>query len=156
MTATVVTRRVAAVPHRTAGEAWTVVAALLATPGSAAHDELLAAAGPAVMLIAEEATAANPIVVTAGSGPRYRIYTLHGDAAISGDAGEQPLPTLPGQDDGWRVALPCGADDLDDVAGALAAAPHVTAYAPGAPAEAGAAAAFPGRLTVDRSQLGAT
>jgi len=46
MTATVVARRVAAVPQRTAGEAWRVVAGLVAAPGTAAHDELLRAAGP--------------------------------------------------------------------------------------------------------------
>lgn len=160
MTASVISRRVVAVPHRTAGETWRVVVSLVAAPGSAAHDELLRAAGPAGMLIAEEATASNPIVVTSSAGPRYRIYTLHGEAAIGGDAAEQPLPTLPADADGWSVALPCGADDLDDVVVALASAPHVTAYGPDAdtgraPAADSAAAAPAGRLTVDRSRLGA-
>ena len=160
MTATILARRVAAVPHRTAGDAWRIVAGLIAAPGTAAHDELLRSAGPAGMLIAEEATAADPIIVTASTGPRYRIYTLHGEAAIDGDATEQPLPTLPAAMDDWSVALPCGADDLDDVVAALAAVPHVTAYAPqadtgGAPAANSAAAAPTGPLAVDRSRLGA-
>ncbi len=160
MTATVVARRVAAVPQRTAGEAWRVVAGLVAAPGTAAHDELLRAAGPAGMLIAEEATAADPIVVTASIGPRYRIYTLHGDGATGGDAAEQPLPTRPADADGWSVALPCAADDLDDVVAALLAAPHLAAYVPGADVSGtrsadSASAALPSRLLVDRSRLGA-
>lgn len=158
MTATVVSRRVAAVPHRTAGEAWRVVAGLVVAPGTTAHDELLRAAGPAGMLIAEEATAADPIVVTASAGPRYRIYTLHGDGATGCDAAEQPLPTLPADAGGWSVALPCAADDLDDVVAALAAAPHLTAYVPDADASGarsadGAGAAPVGRLVVDRCRL---
>lgn len=163
MTGTLVSRRVAAVPYRTAGEAWRVVAGLVAEPGTAAHDELLRAAGPAGMLIAEETTSADPIVVTSSSGPRYRIYTLHGDAAVDGAASEQALPTLPADGDGWAVALPCGPDDVDDVVGALASAPHVTTYVPdtagaaglSAPGAVAGGAMRNGRLSVDRSRLGA-
>lgn len=49
--------------------------------------------------------------------------------------------------------MPCPADDLDDVAQALAALPHVVARAADdAPPPAAKAAAFR-PLTVDRSQL---
>ena len=151
--ATVIARRVAAVPERRAGDAWRVVADLLAAPGTAAHDELLRASGPASMLIAQETTAQSPIVATAGDGPRVRIYTLHGSAASDGDVHEAPLPSRPCDSTGWQVTVPCPADDLDDVAQALAALPHVAARAAGdaPPPAAKATASRP--LTVDRSQL---
>ena len=75
------------------------------------------------MLIAEEYTSEAPIVVMPAAGDRVRIYTVHGAAAIEG---EEPaaLATWPLAESGWRISLPCGAVDLDDVRTALELHPH--------------------------------
>lgn len=160
MSVTVVARRISAVPFRTAGETWRVIADLLATPGTEGHGELLAAAGPAAMLIAEEHTRDAPILVTADSGPQIRLYTLHGDRALGDGTDETPLPDRPADRPGWHLQLPCSGEDLDDVTTALTGHAHlsvrdVAEVAEAAASTAGAIATRPsGRLVVDRSQLG--
>lgn len=161
MTATVIARRMNAVPVRTARETWQLTAELLADPGTPEHAELMAAAAAATMVISGEVTRTTPIVVTADTGPRVRIYTLHGEDAFGGTEDETVLPSRPCTVPGWTVQLPCLPDDLDDVTAALSSLPHVWAYAAEDDAATVAASttaptARSGRLTVDRSALGAS
>ncbi|HVF05267.1 MAG TPA: hypothetical protein VNA20_10530 [Frankiaceae bacterium] len=139
---TVLARRIAAVPKRTSTDTWRAIAALLAAPGSPAHAELTAVTNVAGMLIAEECTRDNPIVVTAAAGPRVRIYTVHGEDALDDDeVNESPLAAYPTDEDQWQVALPCQADELASIAAALAAHPRVAAHADDDDASAVTAAA---------------
>ncbi len=110
---TVVARRIAATPARSASEAWAVMVNLLAADkNSDARKELESISGIASNLIADEAFMSAAGVVY-GSGPRVRLYCLYGDAAITGDnASESTLAFNPTEGD-WRMSLPCPADDLD-------------------------------------------
>ncbi len=81
-------------------------------------DELLAVAGIAASIIADQAPKDAAIVVTC-DGPRTRIYCLYDDDAIDGsDANEDALGFDPLKGD-WRVSLPCPEDDLAWVQAAL-------------------------------------
>jgi hypothetical protein len=85
---------------------------------SDARRELESIAGIASNLIADEAFEGAAGVVY-GSGPRVRLYCLYGDKAISGDkASESALAFNPTEGD-WRMSLPCPAEDLAWVRGAL-------------------------------------
>jgi hypothetical protein len=127
MSATIIVRRVAATPARSAAEAWEVVADLVAPQGSATRQELDQVAGITMSLIAAEAMRISPIVVT-GRGPRLRIYCLYDDEAILGEgASENPLAWRQ-DDDGWTMSLPCPPEDLSWVRSALArVSTHITA-----------------------------
>ena len=84
----------------------------------AARTELLAVAGIAASVIADQAPKDAAITVTC-DGPRTRIYCLYDEDAIDGtDANEDALGFDPLKGD-WRVSLPCSADDLAWVQGAL-------------------------------------
>lgn len=125
---TVVARRIASIPKRTSVDTWRVIADLLADPGGAAHNELLAVTNVVAMLIADENTRDTPIIVTASAGPRVRIYTLHEDSALDEDeVQELPLSAYPTDEAEWELSVPCADSDLDFVRSALAAHPHVTA-----------------------------
>ena len=116
---TVASRTFACTPRRDAAATWKAIVDLL-TGGKEgpAHKELLAVAGVAASTLADQAARDAAIVVTC-DGPRTRIYCLYDDDAIEGsDANEEPLgfDALAGD---WRVSLPCLADDLSWVQGAL-------------------------------------
>jgi hypothetical protein len=116
---TVASRTFRSNPQRNALQTWTVIVDLL-TQGkaNAARTELLAVAGVAASVIAEQAPKDAAIVVTC-DGPRTRIYCLYDDDAIDGaDANEDVLGFDPLKGE-WRVSLPCPADDLAWVQGAL-------------------------------------
>ena len=116
---TVVRRTIRSTPHRGALATWTAIVDLL-TRGEAcaARTELLAVAGVAASVIADQAPSDAPIVVTC-DGPRTRIYCIYDDDAIDGsDANEDALGFDPLEGD-WRVSLPCLAEDLVWVQGAL-------------------------------------
>lgn len=121
----VISRRVSSVPVRTSVGTWNAVIALLTAPGQAARGSLEAITNIAAMLITEEYTRDAPIVITPPAGPRVRIYTLHGAAAIDGGEDESPLATWPLAESGWRLSLPCGIEDIDDIRTALAPYPHI-------------------------------
>lgn len=115
---TVVARRVAATPARSASEAWCVIVNLVAPSDDAARKELQGIEGVASCIIAEEALKSDACVVH-GSGPRLRVYCLYNEDAITGeDTHEAPLTFCPTEGD-WRMSLPCPADDLDWVQTAL-------------------------------------
>lgn len=116
---TVARRTFRSTPERSALATWKVIVDLL-TRGTLgeARVELLAVAGVAASIIADHAPSDAPIVVTC-DGPRTRIYCLYDDDAIDGSgANEAPLGFDPLNGD-WRVSLPCPADDLPWVQGAL-------------------------------------
>ncbi|TNH24731.1 hypothetical protein FHG89_24435 [Micromonospora orduensis] len=119
----VVSRQVPSVPVRTSVATWTTIIGLLTPPDASARADLEAVTSTVAMLIAEEYTREAPIVVMPVAGDRVRIYTLHGAAAVEG---EDPaaLATWPLAEAGWRISLPCGAADLDDVRIALEPHPH--------------------------------
>jgi hypothetical protein len=117
---TTAARRVAAVPVRSSVDTWHAICDLLAPPASVARAELDAITPVAAVLIAEECTAAAPLVVTANGGPRVRVYTVHGDDAAEAQHDELPLATWPCDRDNWAVSLPCTAADLPEMTAALA------------------------------------
>lgn len=121
----VISRRVSSVPVRTSVETWNTIVALLAEPGDSARASLEAITSIAAMLITDEYTRGTPIVVAPATGPRVRVYTVHGTAAIDDDADETPLSTWPLAEPGWRLSLPCGIDDIDDVRAALRQYPGI-------------------------------
>jgi hypothetical protein len=116
---TVASRTFKSTPGRDAGRTWTAIVDLL-TQGkvSDARAELLAVAGVAASVIADQAPKHAAITVTC-DGPRTRIYCLYDDDAVEGsDANEEALGFDPLKGD-WRVSLPCLADDLAWVQSAL-------------------------------------
>ncbi len=116
---TVASRTFRSTPHRDAHDSWLAIVALLSRNHTgAANVELLAVAGIAASVIADQAPRDAAIVVTC-DGPRTRIYCLYDDHAIDGgDANEDALGFDPLKGD-WRVSLPCLADDLAWVQRAL-------------------------------------
>lgn len=116
---TVARRTFRSTPERDSMASWTAIVDLL-TQGKSGRTrlELLAVAGVAASIIADQAPADAPIVVTC-DGPRTRIYCLYGDDAVDGSgANEDPLGFDPLNGD-WRLSLPCPADDLIWVQAAL-------------------------------------
>lgn len=116
---TVASRTFRSSPQRDALQTWTAIVDLL-TQGTigTGRTELLAVAGVAASVIADQAPKDAAIVVTC-DGPRTRIYCLYDDDSVDGsDANEDALgfDALKGD---WRVSLPCLADDLGWVQGAL-------------------------------------
>jgi hypothetical protein len=116
---TVASRTFKSTPERDAASTWAAIVDLL-TQGKAgtARNELLAVAGVAASVIADQAPKEAAITVTC-DGPRTRIYCLYDDDAVEGsDANEEALGFDPLQGD-WRISLPCQADDLAWVQSAL-------------------------------------
>ncbi len=107
---TVIARRVASSPARTAGETWRKIVEMLGADDTA-QQELAFAAGVACSAIASDATKDDAIVIW-GGGSRVRVYTLFGDDAITGDGvNEDALVTSPCKGD-WQMSIPCPAEDL--------------------------------------------
>lgn len=115
----VASRTFKSTPGRDAARTWTAIVDLL-TRGKEGDKrrELLAVAGIAASVIADQAPKDAAITVTC-DGPRTRIYCLYDDDAVEGsDANEDPLGFDP-LDGDWQVSLPCAAEDLAWVQGAL-------------------------------------
>lgn len=118
MVATVVVRRIAATPARSAAASWTLISDLIAPRGSSARQELDRIAGIAMSLIADEAARENPMVVS-GVGSRLRVYCVYSDEAVLGEGlSEEPLSWCP-TDGNWAMSLPCSLEDLAWVQSAL-------------------------------------
>jgi hypothetical protein len=116
---TVVARTFCSIPKRSALETWTAIVILLAPKaGSEACRELESVAGIASSLITREAM--NSPIVVYGCGPRVRIYCIYNEDAITGDAANENKLAFDATDGDWHMSLPCPADDLDWVVGALA------------------------------------
>lgn len=116
---TVFSRSFRSSPHRDSSETWQAIVDLLTQGQStSARAELIAVAGIAGSLIADQAPKDAPIIVTC-DGPRTRVYCLYDEDAIDGsDAKEDALgfEALKGD---WSVSLPCQKDDLSWVQAAL-------------------------------------
>lgn len=122
----VIVRRLASVPVRSAGQTWHAFVELVSEPGTAAWTTLESIAGVGSMIIAEEYTGASPIVVMPAAGPRVRVYTLHNDHALGDDIDETKLASGPLLEVGWSISLPSGADDLALAQAAVAKVTGVT------------------------------
>ena len=109
---TVLARRVASTPVRTASQTWAKITEILASdPASSAHAELRKATGVACASISSEATRDAAIVVW-GAGPRVRIYCVFDEDAITGDdVSEDPLLKAPTDGD-WKMSIPCLPEDV--------------------------------------------
>ena len=109
---TVVARRVAATPTRTASQTWDKIAELLAPDAaSEARKELAKAAGVACASISSEATA-NAAIVVWGAGPRVRIYCVFGEDAILGEGVDEDALTKSPTGGDWQMSLPCEPADV--------------------------------------------
>lgn len=116
---TVASRSFRSTPFRDALATWSAIVDLLTRGNTGStRTELLAVAGIASSIIADQAPRDAAIIVTC-DGPRTRIYCLYDDDALDGaDAKEDRLvfDPLAGS---WAVSLPCLADDLSWVQAAL-------------------------------------
>lgn len=109
---TVIARKIAATPARSASSAWKVIVDLISTNGTAARTELEAITGVASSLISDEVLNNSPAVVF-GAGPRVKIYCLYDEEAISGDKASENALTFDPTDGEWQMSLPCSAADLE-------------------------------------------
>jgi hypothetical protein len=118
---TVLARRVASTPVRTAVETWARIVEIIAPdPESAARKELATVAGTACASIASEATKEAPMVIW-GGGPRVRVYCVFDEDAITQDGiNEDALPKSPTEGD-WRMSIPFLAEDVAWSGASLAA-----------------------------------
>ena len=119
---TVLARRVASTPVRTAVETWARIVEIIAPdPQSPARKELAKVAGTACASIASEATKEAPIVIW-GGGPHVRVYCVFDEDAITQDGvNEDALPKSPTEGD-WRMSIPFLAEDVAWSGASLAAA----------------------------------
>jgi hypothetical protein len=108
----VVARRVASTPLRTASDTWARIVEIVAPdPRSPARVELDKASGVACSAISGEAPRDDAFVLT-GNGPRVRVYCVFGEEAITGDdVCEDTLQTVP-TDGEWSMSIPCPPEDL--------------------------------------------
>lgn len=109
---TVLARRVAATPVRTASQTWARIVEIIAPdPSSEARQELAKAAGVACASISSEVTKDAPIVIW-GEGPRVRLYCVFDEGAITQEGvNEDALPKSPTHGD-WKMSIPCLPDDV--------------------------------------------
>lgn len=116
---TVASRTFKSTPERDAAATWVAIVDILVQGKTgAARDELLAVKGVAASVIADRAPGDAAIVVTC-DGPRTRIYCVYDEDAVDGsDANEGALGFDPLKGD-WQISLPCEAEDLTWVQGAL-------------------------------------
>lgn len=148
---TVHARRIASVPIRTASETWRAICDLIAPHDSVARSVLDAATGLGSMLIAEEYSADNPIIVS-GSGPQLRLYTLHSDEALESDAEEDPLAFDPTAGD-WKMSLPCGEVDISEAQLAAREFDRIEVRALGAAAHTAVTVVTRTRPVIDLAEL---
>ena len=152
---TVIARHVRATPVRTSYDTWALIVDLISASDDRFRSQLEEAGNVAAMLIGEEHTESDPIVLR-GGGPLTRLYTLHGSDAIDGtNANEQALQLEASED--WELALPATGTDYDLAAQGVASIDHVTVYESGdatlSQASADAETASRRRATVDLSVL---
>lgn len=109
---TVIARRVASTPSRSAAQTWEKIMDILAPdPQDPARQELASSAGVACASISSEATQEAAIIVW-GGGPRVRVYCVFGEDAVSGDGvSEDALPRSAMKGD-WRMSIPCPPEDV--------------------------------------------
>jgi hypothetical protein len=109
---TVVARKIAAIPERSASEAWSVITGILSKYGTTGRAELEAIAGIGSSLISDESFRDSPAIVS-GNGPQVRVYCIYGEDSASGDGVKEDALTFEATAGDWSVSLPCHEDDLD-------------------------------------------
>ena len=117
---TVVRRDFRSIPHRDASTTWAVVVDLLTAGGNdaAKRKELIAVAGVACSVIADQGPRNNPIVVTC-DGPRTRIYLIYDDDALDDSNSNEARLGFDALEGSWQVSLPVATEDLTWVQAAL-------------------------------------
>lgn len=104
-------RDIASVPVRSAKETWRAIVELVTGDASVDRQQLDAAASIMESLIADEQSAAVPIVFK-GSGLRILIYCLYNEDAMEAGLDIDALSTNPTARD-WRVTAPCEEEDAE-------------------------------------------
>ena len=125
---TTIARRIAATPVRSASATWDVISDLLGAAGGDIATGLDEAADVGSMLIAEEHTAANPVILS-GCGPQVRVYTLHGTDAIDGSQLNEQALTIVASDN-WHLNLPASGSDFDLANAAVDGIANIDVYDP--------------------------
>jgi hypothetical protein len=103
---TVVSRRIAATPARSASSAWGVLVDLIAPNAGSARAELHGISGIGSCLISDEAMKADACVVY-GSGPRLRVYCVYDNDAVTGENTNEAALTFNPTAGDWQMSLPC-------------------------------------------------
>lgn len=115
---TVVARKFAARPVRSATETWAAIVDCVCKSNAQSRKEFENITGEASALIASDIMKEHPFVMV-GAGPRLRVYCLYDEDAISGDdKNEDPLGWDPTEGD-WAAYLPCTPEGLDFFKGTL-------------------------------------
>lgn len=123
----VIARKIAATPKRTADEAWKIIVSLISDQSSDTKKILDSITGIVSAIIVDEVLSDTPIVIT-GKGPRLRIYCIYGEDALSDDnCDEEPLVQKPTEEN-WHMYLPCSNEDLGWVTESLKQIINVTPY----------------------------
>ncbi|MGH8579704.1 MAG: hypothetical protein ACREVK_06115 [Gammaproteobacteria bacterium] len=118
---TVVARRVASTPKRTAVQTWEKIVEILAPdPNSDARKELAKATGVACASISSEATKDVAIVVW-GNGQRVRVYCVFDEDAVTGDGIKEDALSKSPTEGNWKISIPCQPEDVKWNNGKLAA-----------------------------------
>lgn len=101
----IISRKFAACPARTAVETWeSIVAVIAAEATDSIKQDFLSINGVIASIISDETTAKNAITVV-GNGPRLRVYCLYGEASVGDDANEAGLSWKPFEND-WVIYFP--------------------------------------------------
>lgn len=124
----VIARRVASTPKRTAAESWQLIIDMVSDQSSNARKTLEAITGVVSAIIVDEVPAEAPIIFT-GKGPRTRIYCVYGeDALLDENCNEEPLVQKPTAED-WHMYLPYTKEDWTWVSESLSAVSNfITIY----------------------------
>ncbi len=107
----IISRRFAASPARTAADTWNAIVNVIAAETVSAKQELNTITGVIASIISDETPANNAITII-GSGPRLKIYCLYGDDAIGDDANEATLSWKPFENN-WEIHFPVEDGDYD-------------------------------------------
>lgn len=149
----VIARKIAASPKRTAVEVWEVICKILSKNGSDARQTLESIEGVAAAIISDEILKDVPIILS-GNGPRVRIYCVYGDAALEEDnSNEVSLPEYPTLAT-WHMYIPCNLEDITWVKASLANfSDYVSVYDKDKVPDIENNSDFSASLNVDRSNL---
>lgn len=107
----VISRKFAACPARTAGQTWDVIVNIITNGEEKAKEDLNSISGIVASIISDETPKSNAIIVI-GTGSRLRIYCLYGDDAISDEANEAAL-TWKLFEAEWEIHFPVEEVDLE-------------------------------------------
>lgn len=107
----VIARRFAASPKRTASLTWDAIVNVIASQSASVKSKLNTITGIVSPIIADETLASNAITVI-GTGSRLRIYCLYGEDAISDEANEGKLSWNLFSTDDWEIHFPVEEEDF--------------------------------------------